>query len=330
MHVHWVSPAGIEPHAPEDIEALLQRERGFLWVDIPQLDDAGTQLLLNTFGFHAIAVRACRERSLVPKLHAYANHVFVILNAPEPGAAGHVHMLELDQFIGRRYLITVHGPFGAGVVSDVVLHRRESRAVLQRIESGRFRPASPAELSYTLVATITRHMEALVATLAGKIATLERQVFNRQFGDPEQALETMFSLRHELLTIETLASQSRVVYARLARLTPRFMPVEECAYFEDTANQFEAVQNICVGERQYLQGVIEFFENRMVTKLNIAMERLALITVLLLPVTAIASVYGMNIIVSEQTDVRHVIAVITAIGLLTGLIALWAKRRGWW
>jgi Mg2+ and Co2+ transporter CorA len=173
-------------------------------------------------------------------------------------------------------------------------------------------------------------MEALVASLAGKIATLERQVFTRQLGDPEQALETMFGLRHELLTIETLASQSRVVYARVNRLAQRFMPAEECAYFEDTANQFEAVQNICVGERQYLQGVIEFFENRMVTKLNIAMERLALITVLLLPVTAIASVYGMNIIVSEQTDARHVVAVITAIGLLTGLIALWARRRGWW
>ena len=33
----------------------------------------------------------------------------IVLHAPEIGAAGHVHYLELDQFIGEAYLVTVHG-----------------------------------------------------------------------------------------------------------------------------------------------------------------------------------------------------------------------------
>jgi Mg2+ and Co2+ transporter CorA len=330
MNVYWISSAGIEAHAPAGVPALLRRDTGFVWVDIPHADEAACQLLQDAFGFHPLAVRACRERSHVPKLHAYTDHAFVILNSPEVGHAGHVHLLELDQFIGRRYLVTVHGPFGEGVAVEAALERSETRAVLQRMEAGRFRPAGPAELSYTLVSGLTRQMEALIASLARQIAVLERQTLTGQLGDPERALEAMFTLRHELLTVQTLATQSRVIYARLARLAPRFAATEAQAHFEDIAQQFEAIQHICEGEGQYLRGVIEFYESRTVTKLNLAMERLALITVLLLPITAIASIYGMNIIVSDQTDVRHVLVVLLAIGVTTGLIALWAKRRGWW
>ena len=42
----------------------------------------------------------------MPKVRAYRDHVFVILHAPELGKGGHVHYVELDQFIGPRYLIT--------------------------------------------------------------------------------------------------------------------------------------------------------------------------------------------------------------------------------
>jgi hypothetical protein len=44
----------------------------------------------------------------MPKTHAYPDHVFVVLHAPERGERGHVHYLELDQFIGADFLVTVH------------------------------------------------------------------------------------------------------------------------------------------------------------------------------------------------------------------------------
>ena len=52
------------------------------------------------FCVHPLAIRDCRERNQVPKVHVYADHVFLVLHAPEQGAAGHVHYIELDQFIG--------------------------------------------------------------------------------------------------------------------------------------------------------------------------------------------------------------------------------------
>ena len=74
----------------------------------------------------------------MPRAHVYPDHLFVVLHAPEEGEGGHVHYVELDQFIGRGYLVTVHGPLAPSVPLDTAL--RETRAVLQRVEAGRLRP----------------------------------------------------------------------------------------------------------------------------------------------------------------------------------------------
>jgi len=144
MDVRFVTTEGIEDYQVKDIKALLERDDGFTWVDIPECDAEATQVLSEVFGFHPLAVRACTERNHIPRVHAYTDHVFVVLNAPEPGAAGHVHLLELDQFIGNRYLVTVHGPLGAGVPLDAAL--RDTRLVLERLQAERLRPSSPLEL----------------------------------------------------------------------------------------------------------------------------------------------------------------------------------------
>jgi Mg2+ and Co2+ transporter CorA len=67
------------------------------------------------FGFHPLAIRDSANRNQVPKIHRYDDHLFLVLHAPQPGAGGHVHYVELDQFIGDRYLVTVHGPLNPAV-----------------------------------------------------------------------------------------------------------------------------------------------------------------------------------------------------------------------
>jgi len=83
-------------------------------------------------------------------------------------------------------------------------------------------------------------------------------------------------------------------------------------------------------EKEGLSALVEFHEARVATKMNIAMERLALITAVLLPITAISSVYGMNLIVSDSTRPMHLILVLLGMGVVSGLILRWTRRSGWW
>lgn len=157
---------------------------------------------------------------------------------------------------------------------------------------------------------------------------IERRVIKGAIAKPEQLLEEMFQLRHELLTIQTMGGHSQAVYARLTTLAKRILPPKERPFMEDLANQFEHIRSVCETELAFLQGVIDYYQNRVITKLNVATERLALVSALMLPITAIASVYGMNIIVNKTTQFFHLAGVLGGIGAITLLI--WAKRQGWW
>ncbi|WP_305789442.1 CorA family divalent cation transporter [Symbioplanes lichenis] len=266
MEVWWLTPGqGAEARTVAELPELLRREDGFVWVDVAHCWPGDAQVLRDVFGFHALAVQDCVKRNQVPKVHAYADHVFVVLHAPERGRNGHVHYVELDQFVGPNYVVTVHGPTNEAVGLERSL--ADTAAVRHRVESGRFRPASPSELSYAIVSTLARRQEAFVEQQTGEVWRLEQTVSSGHLGDPEKFLEEMFRARHGLVTGRTMA---------------------------------------------------------------VAAERLAVIAVITLPVTALSSIYGMNLIVNDSTHVGQLVPVLLVMLAMSVCLLIWARRQGWW
>jgi magnesium transporter len=327
MDVVSVTDRGVAHHSVDELPDLLRRDDGFVWVDVPECDDKCARVLGETFGFHPLALQDCLRRSHIPKLRAYTDHVFVILHSPDRGEAGHVHLMELDQFVGRRYLVTTHGPLGDGVALDSAL--RDTRAVLSKMESGRFRPRSPAELSHAIVSRMILGLEDYVGRVASEIAGLEVRVRTETTSKPEEILEELFIVRHELLTIRTMAAQAREAYTRMVSLS-RFLPDEGVPLVQDAVDQFERLVGLCDQEKDFMQGVLDYYQSRISTKINIAAERLALIAAILLPISAISGIYGMNLIVNPETQPSHLIGVLGLMALVTGVMLRWTKRHGWW
>jgi len=143
-------------------------------------------------------------------------------------------------------------------------------------------------------------------------------------------LEQLFQLRHQLLLIRTAASLSREVFAGRATVARSSVSPERLAIIEDITDQYERLSRLCDAEKVFLDQVLEFHQARTVTKMNVAMERLALIAAVLLPVTAISSIYGMNVIVNGRTDFAHIAVVLVFMGVVVALMLRWAKRQGWW
>ncbi len=336
--VRYFAPGGIERHEVTALPELLRRDTGFVWVDLSQADGTARDVLEDAFDFHPLAIRDCFEATPVPKIHAYPDHLFLVLHAPLAGHGGHVDMLELNQFVGQRYLVTVHES-PAGGEDHAQDAAGETGLVLGRIDADRFRPATPGELSYAVVAALVRRMEQHVWAIAKRVADLERRVIADERRDPHGLLESMFRLRHELLSVRTIAVQSREVYARVSGLAARETPGEgrqpsavllDPSDSEDLGRQFERVRGTVDGEREFLDGVVDFFQTRTTTRIHFAMERLALLTAILLPITAIASIYGMNIIVNAETQATQIVVVIFLMVLVTAGMLAWTRRLGWW
>ena len=86
MEIRQITPEGVTRHPVDDLPGLLKEDVGLLWVDVPEGDPEAVHVLGDVFGFHPRAVQDSVQRSPVPKVHVYADHVFVVLHAPEAGA----------------------------------------------------------------------------------------------------------------------------------------------------------------------------------------------------------------------------------------------------
>jgi Mg2+ and Co2+ transporter CorA len=147
-------------------------------------------------------------------------------------------------------------------------------------------------------------------------------------GDPEKFLEEMFRARHGLLTVKTMAALSREVYARMAKIEA-FGAGRGGFLVEDTVDQFDRLRAMADGQKDYLQGTIEFYQARTNTKMTIAAERLAVIAAVTLPITALSSILGMNLIVNDSTHYGQLAVALLIMLIMSISLLIWAKRKGW-
>ena len=158
----------------------------------------------------------CAVRNHVPKLQVHADHAFVVLHAPERGERGHVHHIEVDQLVGRNWLLTVHGPMNDAVTLDaayvetVAIARSWTAAAAARPPRTSCRRRSSPCSSDAWSTTSP--------TLTEEVWDLEQQVTAGYVGDPEKFLEELFGVRHGLLAIRTMAALSGEVYGRMAQM----------------------------------------------------------------------------------------------------------------
>ncbi|MFI5894393.1 magnesium transporter CorA family protein [Actinoplanes sp. NPDC051513] len=327
IRVLSLSADGVETHTLAEVEGLLERPGALVWVDIPECSDEAITLLTDVLRCHPLAVRDCMHRNRVPRVRIYPHHQLLILHGPERGPSGHVHYLELDQIIGEKYVVTVHGPINPSLSPEVAL--RETDGVRRRLEAGRLRPDSPYELSYAITSALIHRLEAFIEEVTTDVWHLEQRVTGGHMGNPEEFLEELFQARHGLLSVRTMGALGAEVYGRIAALEAR-IPAGDLPLVNDLVDQLSRIRGLADGEREYLQGVIEFYRARAETKMTVAAERLAVIAVVTLPITALSSVYGMNIIVNEHTKVPQLVAVLLVMAVMSALLLTWAKRRGWW
>ncbi|MET0703672.1 MAG: magnesium transporter CorA family protein [Mycobacterium sp.] len=326
MDVRFISAAGVKLYDVAELTTLLARTDGLVWVDVPVWSEQAEEVLSTTFGFHPLAVADSANRNQVPKLHRYDDHLFLVLFAPQPGAGGHVHYVELDQFIGERYLVTLHGPLNPAVEQASAMI--EVNSVLSRLNSGKLQPVNAFELSHALLAALILRMRTYTTELTKEVWDLEQKVSGGHLGNAESFLDELFWTRHGLLTVSTIAAVTREVCGRMVTIEA-FGAGHGQSLLEDAVDRFHRMSVVADTQKEYLQGTIEFYQAKTTTKVTVAAERLAMIAAVTAPITAVSSVLGMNLIVNQQTQWTAIALAVALMVVLSTALLLWAKRHGW-
>ena len=137
MDVRHITADGVRRCPPAELEDLLDGP-GLLWIDVKYWDADTAARLAALLHLHDRAVHECAVRNPIAKVHTYPDQAFVVLHAPEAGQRGHVHFVELDQFVGPNWVLTVHGPMNTAVALDSAYV--ETSTVARRLDQRCARP----------------------------------------------------------------------------------------------------------------------------------------------------------------------------------------------
>ena len=304
-----------------DVEALRGRGEGFLWLDLPEPTSEELALIQDVFVLDPAEIKDCVTRSLVPRVIPHDPYIFFILHTIDDEG----HLLEMDSFRGVDYLITTHGPLTPGVPLELAL--RETSAVMAKLDSGEFRPTDVDQIAHAVISGFESTLEELLLRVAGRVGTLDRAARENDIDDTEEFLEELFGVRHSLLTLRNRAAQSRQACHTLA-----FFEESKSGklLFEDLEQRFDRLTALCDGERDFTQGVLDFIESITSTRTSAAMNRLALISFVVLPASALIGFFGISSISYSETSLRDTFIFAFFLLVLTLATLRWTKSKGWW
>lgn len=316
-----LSDEGFTRHTRDELTGLLA-QGGLVWADMGRADDMALDMLRNSFGLAEKSVMECTRMSPVPRFRAESDHVFFTLHSLD----GEGHLLEIDHFIGKDYLITVHNT-RADVTREALL--RETNLVRGMLEEGRSRPQTSRELAAEIMSAIAQWLEDYLEDIAARAGQLDRKMRTATTGGREDFLGLLYGIRHELVTIRNRASQSTQSLTQLAMIVDTQFP-EGGTAFRRLADRFASLRIMCENERDFVQGVLDYYESIVQTKMNVAMERLALIAYLLIPFTLAVGFWGMEIVAPGNTNLGELMVTLVLVVIGTYLVHRWTKKRGWW
>jgi magnesium transporter len=302
----------------DGIDELIHDPGVVLWVDIEGATKEDEARLVEGFGLHPLVVEDILSESL-PKIEDHGSYLYLILHGIAPGGddPGELETVEMDLLIGESFVLTHHaGPM------------RSTSAVREQVtrDAGLLRKG-PAHVAHALVDHVVDRYVPLMEQFDRVIDDLELEILK----DPKPArLEEIFELKHSLLSIRRTGVRQRPVLATLTEGNLALIPQETVPFFRDVNDHFIRVCDLADSYRDLVSSALDAYLSMQSNRMNEVVKVLTLISTIMLPLSFIASLYGMNFAHMPELTWKYGYAFAWVIMLLTaGGFVLFFKKRGW-
>ncbi len=324
IHAYAALPSGVHAVPVEQAVAYVRAapEEGgepapLVWIDVIRPGEAEAAFLREQLAFHPLAVEDCLRGRQRPKLDRYPGYLFLVFYA------GHINperdrvaLTELHLFLGERYLVTVHDG--------------EIQEVTEIIARWRARPPQFSDvgmLAHALLDAVVDDYFPVLDHFSERTEQLESAVFDHS---DQGSMQQIFRARRELVLFRRVIAPQRDVLSTLLRRDLPFLRPELLPYFQDVYDHTLRVTEEIDALREVLSASREAHLSLASNQLNQTMRMLTGWSIILMSVTLIAGIYGMNFGFMPELEWRW--GYFAALGLMLTLgtsLALFFRRRRW-
>ncbi len=302
---------------------LLEDARSAVWVDLfAEPAELCEPILKTTFRFHPLAVDDALRWSHVPRLDDWDAYVYVVLHSAILQRNGaEVELAELDIFLGRNYLVTHHDKPMPAV--DAVWTRSQQDDRLLR--------SGPDRLLHAIADAMVMEYIPIIEQIDDEIDKIENEIFDHP---SPKTLATLFDLKRAVIYMRRTIGPQREVFNRLARDEFDVVMPKSRVYFRDIYDHLVRLHDSTESMRDLVSGAVDTYLSVVNNRLGDVMKTLTIITTLFMPISFLASFFGMNFFqpsVPLHSWTSHISLYATLGVMLLVPLAMyfWVRRRGW-
>jgi len=263
------------------ISGLCSNDSKIVWVDVSDPTSLDFDNLARQFGFHPLSIEDCRHQHQRPKVEEFPGYYFIVLYEAVLNDVGRLQLGELGIFLGKNYLVTVHSE----PIRAIQTAERLWRSWTDLAERG------TGLLSYLLIDAVVDDYLPLLDTVSDRMDSLEDRIF-ADFQD--ESLEEIFRIKKELLLLRRAVTPLRDVFNTLLRREQPIFSRETHTYFQDVFDHLIRVADTIDTLRDMIGSMMDAYLSISGNRMNLVMKRLTSIATILMSVTLVAGIYGMN------------------------------------
>jgi magnesium transporter len=281
-------PTGaVQPGARAERSPLELSAGGLTWVHLDRPDQETANALAERFDWHALDVEDVLSKRQRPKIDEYSEYLFGVLHFPVyDKAIQRLNAAELDFFLGPDYLVTL--PNVELLPVTRLFHRCEEdehlREELLSKGSGR--------LLYEVLDDLFDYCFPILDKIGHKLDSVEDDMFERR---AEDVVRDLSNVKQEIISYRKIIKPERTTLRQLERRVERFLPEELDLYFDDIVDGAERIWDLLDNYKEVVEGLESTNESVISHRQNDVLRILTVFSATLLPLTLLASVFGMNV-----------------------------------
>lgn len=303
-----------------EIEASLG-PASLIWIDLHEHNEDANRMLNHVLKIHPMAIEDLWGTCELPKVADFGDYVHIIAHSVGRENNGvEITPRELDILVGRNFVVTnsADAAFIERVRNDV---KRSAKSF------GR----GPAWIAYALLDHLVDDYLPLIDRYDERVSTLEREIIELA-GSPSgsRLMTEVFTLKRGLQTLRRTSIYQREVLLRLSRAEFDEIPSESAPFFRDVYDHFARVTDLADSYRELLTNLLEAYLSVQSNRMNEVMKTLTLMSTVMLPLTFIAGVYGMNF--EHMPELKWIHGYPFSLALMASVaasIVIWFRHKKW-
>ena len=308
------------PEQPETPNVEVVEANGLRWINIERPRAIDRAWLEEHFDFHALDYEDVFSRNQRPKVDEYEDYLFVVLHFPKfDKQVGRLNAAELDVFVGQDFVITL--PNQQLDPLEYLFERCRSN---DELRDGLFAKGA-GYLLYRIVDDCVDASFPMLRKIGLKLEDLEEDIFEGRGAD---IVRDLSNAKQEIINFRKIVRPQRAALRDLER-TRRYVPEDLEMYFDDIVDASERVWDMLENFKEVIEGLESTNESVLSHRVNDILRVLTSFSVIILPLTLIASLFGMNVhFPGEGSHAAFWVILVAMVGTLSAFVAYF-RHRGW-